>query len=91
MQPYLQLHMAPHTPVTGEGDGATMTDLDHYDFSSGSWKKKGEKMDFIDQFPDSSVGKESACNAGDPSSVAWSGRSIGEGIGYPLTSLWLSW
>ena len=42
-----------------------MTDLDHYDFSSGSWKKKGEKMDFTDQFPDSSVGKESACNAGD--------------------------
>ena len=35
-------------------------------------------------FPDSSVGKESACNAGEPSSIPGSGRSAGEGIGYPL-------
>ena len=35
-------------------------------------------------FPDSSVGKESACNAGDPSSVPVLGRSPGEGNGYPL-------
>ena len=35
-------------------------------------------------FPDSSVGKESACNAGDPRSIPGSGRSTGEGIGYPL-------
>ena len=35
-------------------------------------------------FPGSSVGKESTCNAGDPSSIPGSGRSIGEGIGYPF-------
>ena len=35
-------------------------------------------------FPDSSVGKEPACNAGDPSSIPRLGRSAGEGIGYPL-------
>ena len=35
-------------------------------------------------FPDSSAGKESACNAGDPGSIPGSGRSAGEGIGYPL-------
>ena len=35
-------------------------------------------------FPDSSVGKESACNAGDPGSIPGLGRSAGEGIGYPL-------
>ena len=34
-------------------------------------------------FPDSSVGKESACNAGDPGSVPELRRSAGEGIGYP--------
>ena len=34
-------------------------------------------------FPDSSVGKESICNAGDPSSIPMSGRSTGEWIGYP--------
>ena len=32
----------------------------------------------------SSVGKESACNAGDPSSIPRLGRSVGEEIGYPL-------
>ena len=35
-------------------------------------------------FPDSSVGKESACDAGDPGSIPGSGRSTGEEIGYPL-------
>ena len=39
-------------------------------------------------FPDSSVGKESTCNAGDPSSIPRSGRSCGEGIGYPLQYSW---
>ena len=41
-------------------------------------------------FPDSSVGKESSCNAGDPSSIPNSGRSGGEGIGYPLQYSWSS-
>ena len=35
-------------------------------------------------FPDSSVGKESACNAGDPSLIPGLGKFNGEGIGYPL-------
>ena len=35
-------------------------------------------------FPDSSAGKESACNAGDPDSIPRSGRYPGEGSGYPL-------
>ena len=30
------------------------------------------------------VGKESTCNAGEPGSIPGSGRSAGEGIGYPL-------
>ena len=41
-------------------------------------------------FTDSSVGEESACNAGDPSSIPGSGRSSGEGIGYPLQYSWAS-
>ena len=41
-------------------------------------------------FPDSSAGKESACNAGDPSLIPGSGRSTGEGIGYPLQYSWAS-
>ena len=41
-------------------------------------------------FPDSSVGKESTCNAGHPSSIPGSGRSPGAGIGYPLQYFWAS-
>jgi len=41
-------------------------------------------------FPDSSVGKESTCNAGDPGLIPGSGRSAGEGIGYPLQYSWPS-
>ena len=39
---------------------------------------------------DSSVGKESACNAEDPSSIPVSGRSAGERISYPLQYSWAS-
>ena len=39
-------------------------------------------------FSDSSVGKESTFNAGDPGSIPGSGRSPGEGIGYPLKYPW---
>ena len=35
-------------------------------------------------FPDSSAGKESACNIGDLGSIPGLGRSPGEGKGYPL-------
>jgi len=41
-------------------------------------------------FPHSSVGKESTCNAEDPSSLPGSRRSAGEGIGYPLQYSWSS-
>ena len=41
-------------------------------------------------FPDSSVGKESTYNAGDPSSIPGSGISTGEGIDYPLQYSWAS-
>jgi len=41
-------------------------------------------------FPGSSAEKESACNAGDPSLIPGSGRSTGEGIGYPLQCSWAS-
>ena len=41
-------------------------------------------------FPDISVGKESACNVGDPGSIPGLGRSTGEGIHYPLQYSWTS-
>ena len=48
----------------------------------GLWKYMG--------FLHSSLGKESTCNTGDPSSIRGSGRSAGEGIGYPLQYSWAS-
>ena len=41
-------------------------------------------------FPNSSVGKESACNAGNTGSNPGSGRLPGERIGYPLQYSWVS-
>ena len=41
-------------------------------------------------FPYSSVDKESTCNAGDPGSIPGSGRSTEEGMGYPLQYSWAS-
>ena len=41
-------------------------------------------------FPDSSIGKESACSAGDPGSIPRLGRLAGKGIGYPLLYSWAS-
>ena len=52
------------------------------------WRKYKQTVSL--GFPDSSVGKEAACNAGDPSSIPGSGRSAGAGIGYPLQCSWAS-
>ena len=41
-------------------------------------------------FPDSSVGKESTCKAGDPGSIPGLGRSSEDRIGYPPQYSWAS-
>ena len=43
-----------------------------------------------DVFPHSPVGKESACNAGDPSLIPGLGRFAGEGISKPFPFPWAS-
>ena len=43
-----------------------------------------------DCFSGGSAGKESACNAGNPGLIPGSGRSSGEGIGYPFQYSWAS-
>ena len=53
------------------------------DYNQRTYKQYGD-------FPRSSAGKESTCNAGDPSSIPGSERSSGEGIGYPLQYSWAS-
>ena len=56
-----------------------------------SWPRDGTQVSCVScimGFLHSSVGKESACNAGDPGLIPASGRSAGEGIGYPLQYSW---
>ena len=56
------------------------------------FQRFGDRLDLptYQGFPDSSVGKESTCNAGDPGLIPGFGRSTGEGIGYPLQYSWAS-
>ena len=54
------------------------------------WRRDRLPTPVLLGFPDSSVGKESTCNAEDPGSIPGLGRSVGEGIGYPLQYSWAS-
>ena len=54
------------------------------------WKGEGNRTSFTKGFSDSSVGKESACNAGDPALIPGLRRPTGEGIGHPLQYSWVS-
>ena len=45
---------------------------------------------YVPSFPDSSIGKESTCKAGDSDSIPGSGRFSEEGVGYPLPYSWAS-
>ena len=61
---------------------------------SGQWKLGWTKfsqeilLQIMVGFPGSSAAKESACNAGDTSSVSGSGSPTGEGLGCPLHYAW---
>ena len=55
----------------------------HFQIVMGLWKN-------FEDIPDSSAGKESTCNARDPSWIPGSGRPAGEGISYPLQYSWAS-
>ena len=79
------------TPGVGDGQGGLGC--------CNSWGRKESdtteqlnwtELNYPKGFPGSSAGKESACNAWDPSSIPGSERSTGEGIGYPLQCSWAS-
>ena len=56
----------------------------------GDTKKLDLPKKAAEGFPDSSVGKESTCNAADPGSIPGLGTSNGEGTGYLLQYSWAS-
>ena len=57
--------------------------------NASKWHQRGQ-VTCLREVGKESVGKESACNAGDPGSIPGSGRSAGEGIGCPLQYSWAS-
>ena len=57
----------------------------HRGQDEGAWEKPLSSWPELSLcFPRGSVGKESACSAGDRGKITGSGRSPGEGNGYPL-------
>ena len=68
----------------GEPEGTRGTDLGRLSQSSGLNHALLRTYYVLSGFPDSSVGKESTCNAGDLGSILGLGRSPREGKGYPL-------
>jgi len=53
-------------------------------FWRSNFKREIGKLNLHLGFPGGSDGKESSCNSGDAGSIPGSGRSRGEGNGYPL-------
>ena len=75
-----QMVFPPHLPLCGwHRAGHKAWPSSHHQLDRASALRKGSS-----DFPNSSVGKESACNARDPGSIPGSGRSAGEGKGYLL-------
>ena len=85
------------TPWTAAYQASPSTGFSRQEYWSGchcllqQGQKASLKKKMAENFPqiwggflDGSVGKESVCNGGDPGSLPGSGRSAGEGIGYPL-------
>ena len=64
------------------------TTKDMGDAREGNKKGLEKRFNVVSSQP--SVGKESACNAGNPGSIPGSGRSSGEGKGYSLQYSWAS-
>ena len=53
-------------------------------YNSYSERERERNFTHISFITSGSAGKESACHAGDPGLIPGTGRSPGEGIGYPL-------
>ena len=88
----LEKEMATHSsvlawriPGTGEPGGLPSTGSHRVGHD---WSDLAAAAFSLTSFPGSSVGKESAWNAGEASSIPGSGRSRGEGTGYPIQYSW---
>ena len=71
----------------GGGAAARVTEVLAEPGTQGSWQLERQEIP-CSRLSDSSIGKESACNAGNPGSITGSERSSGDGMGYPLQCSW---
>ena len=76
------------TGCCGEGDTTTYCGRNFPTGRSESLANNFSQLCFYVGFSDSSVDKEFACNAGDPSSIPGLGRAPGEGLGCPRQYSW---
>ena len=83
--------------ITLFGNVARVYDVDtdffwthQYSVSAIHWNITVAKIALYWGFPGSSTGEESACSAEDSGSISGSGRSPGEGKGYPFQYSWAS-
>ena len=76
-----QIHVDRKQKGVGQGQGGQGNKEVLFNRAS-LWEDRG--------FPDSSVGKEYTCNAGNPSLIPGLGRSSGKGTHYPLQYSWAS-
>ena len=72
------------------GDEGAGRGGDFWMASSNQWTRVWISPWISKGFPDRPVGKECTCNAGDTSWISESGKSTGEGIGYPFLYFWAS-
>ena len=82
--------LAWRIPGTGEPIGLPSMGSHRVGHNWSNLAAAAAAADYNQVFPDSSVGKESSCNAGYPDSIPGLGRSHGEGRGYPLQYSWAS-
>ena len=77
------------SPGEGKGYPLQYSSLENFMDCSPCSHKESDTTEQL-SLPHSSVGKESTYNAGDPGLIPGSGRSGGEGTGYPLQYSWAS-
>ena len=82
---YIQIHLSNSNQAKGGSEKKSNDETHRKSLIQNLWLYRQELG-----FPDSSVGKEFTCNAGDHGLIPRSGRSTREGIGYSLQYSWVS-